>query len=225
MGLWYLTRCISTGAEWTERERKLSAAQRIGSIQAAKWKVTTQLTATADRNGPNKGLLSGHVWKSKPSATVWGDVGPNDKADGDPATERCWADKNEPELEFRGDVQTKWGMISSVSLSEALIKPGISPSLLRLFQAHLQEKYDRAVTKINQLKGERDELRGVVEAQSDEIASWVVFIIKVKCQSSLCDVFWPLTAVFFCVFIASVPKSEKQNGKCSKWKTASSFWR
>ncbi|KAE8283909.1 Tax1-binding protein 1-like protein [Larimichthys crocea] len=46
-----------------------------------------------------------------------------------------------------------------------------SEATFRQNEAHLQEKYDRAVTKINQLKGERDELRGVVEAQSDEIAS------------------------------------------------------
>ncbi|CAK6977335.1 calcium-binding and coiled-coil domain-containing protein 2-like isoform X2 [Scomber scombrus] len=37
-------------------------------------------------------------------------------------------------------------------------------------ETHAQEKYDRAVMKINQMKEEREELRGKNEAQSDEIA-------------------------------------------------------
>ncbi|XP_035525134.1 calcium-binding and coiled-coil domain-containing protein 2 [Morone saxatilis] len=36
-------------------------------------------------------------------------------------------------------------------------------------ETHAQEKYDRAVMKINQLKEEREELRGKVDAQSQEI--------------------------------------------------------
>ncbi|KAG8008795.1 Tax1-binding protein 1-like protein B [Nibea albiflora] len=46
-----------------------------------------------------------------------------------------------------------------------------SEATVRQNETQAQEKYDRAVMKINQLKGERGELRGVVEAQSDEIAA------------------------------------------------------
>lgn len=41
----------------------------------------------------------------------------------------------------------------------------------RLFQVHIQEKYDRAVMKINQLKEERTALRARAEAQSGEIST------------------------------------------------------
>lgn len=42
----------------------------------------------------------------------------------------------------------------------------------------LQEKYDRAVQKINQLKDERDKLKEAIEAQSEEISKWVIFYFK-----------------------------------------------
>ncbi|KAM6964464.1 calcium-binding and coiled-coil domain-containing protein 2 [Tautogolabrus adspersus] len=38
-------------------------------------------------------------------------------------------------------------------------------------EKHAQEKYDRAVAKINQLKAEREELKGKVDAQSSEVAT------------------------------------------------------
>ncbi len=46
-------------------------------------------------------------------------------------------------------------------------------SSLHFFQARAQEKYDRAVMKINQLKEEREELRGKVDAQTVETSMWV----------------------------------------------------
>lgn len=42
---------------------------------------------------------------------------------------------------------------------------------LRFSQVHLQEKYERAVMKINQLKEERATLRARAEAQSGEIST------------------------------------------------------
>lgn len=52
----------------------------------------------------------------------------------------------------------------SVSLDEASIEK----------ETHTREKYDRAVAKINQLKREREEMRGRLDAQSEEI-------IKLNC--------------------------------------------
>lgn len=52
-----------------------------------------------------------------------------------------------------------------ILLLKALTKSCIKSSLLHFFQ-----KYDRAVMKINQLKEEREELRGRVESQSEEIS-------------------------------------------------------
>lgn len=40
---------------------------------------------------------------------------------------------------------------------------------LSLYAVSLQEKYDRAVMKINQLKEQRDEQRDKIDAQSEEI--------------------------------------------------------
>lgn len=47
---------ISTGAEWSERERNESTGQTNGSNQGRKGQLTEHLTAAGERNGQRKGL-------------------------------------------------------------------------------------------------------------------------------------------------------------------------
>ena len=44
-----------------------------------------------------------------------------------------------------------------------------------MFRAQVQEKYDRAVMKINQMKEEREQLKGRVDVQGVEIVLWAFF--------------------------------------------------
>lgn len=79
-------------------------------------------------------------------------------------------EQNTAEQKKSSDEESRRREVRSVRLA-VIGSDEIFHHWLRLFQVHIQEKYDRAVMKINQLKEERTALRARAEAQSGEIST------------------------------------------------------